>query len=66
MCVINLFFTVQYLVYLRTCVNCIVTVSPIHAVCIGVLLLSLDKDTYEQLGLQGKPSKFQKQQRYGI
>jgi len=30
----------------------------------GVLILSLDKDTYEQLGLTGKPSAFQKKHRF--
>ncbi|XP_068697129.1 ribonuclease P protein subunit p40-like isoform X1 [Montipora foliosa] len=30
----------------------------------GMLILSLDKDTYEQLGLTGKPSAFQKKQRF--
>jgi len=32
--------------------------------CVGVLILSLDKDTYEQLGLTGKPSAFQKKHRF--
>ena len=27
-------------------------------------MLSVDKDTYEQLGLVGKPSRFQKQHRF--
>ena len=31
----------------------------------GKLILSVDKDTYEQLGLVGKPSQFQKQHRFG-
>ena len=31
---------------------------------VGVLILSLDKDTYEQLGLTGKPSAFQKNHRF--
>ena len=31
----------------------------------GKLVLSLVKDTYEQLGLQGSPSRYQKQHRYG-
>lgn len=30
----------------------------------GVLILSLDKDTYERLGLTGKPSAFQKKHRF--
>ncbi|KAK2553097.1 Ribonuclease P protein subunit p40 [Acropora cervicornis] len=30
----------------------------------GTLILSLNKDTYEQLGLTGKPSAFQKKQRF--
>lgn len=32
----------------------------------GVLILSLDKDMYEQLGLTGKPSVFQKKHRFNI
>ena len=32
----------------------------------GKLVLSLVKDTYEQLGLQGSPSCYQKKHRYGI
>ncbi|XP_058972910.2 ribonuclease P protein subunit p40-like isoform X1 [Pocillopora verrucosa] len=32
----------------------------------GVLILSLDKDTYEQLGLTGKPSVFQKKHRFNV
>ena len=31
---------------------------------VGVLILSLDKDTYEQLGLTGKPSAFQKKHKF--
>ena len=31
---------------------------------LGKLILSVDKDTYEQLGLVGKPSQFQKQHRF--
>ena len=32
---------------------------------VGKLVLSLIKDTYEQLGLQGSPSRYQKKYRYG-
>jgi hypothetical protein len=32
---------------------------------VGKLVLSLIKDTYEQLGLQGSPSRYQKKHRYG-
>ena len=31
---------------------------------LGVLILSLDKDTYELLGLTGKASAFQKKHRF--
>lgn len=31
---------------------------------VGILILSLDKDTYEKLGLTGKPSAFQKQHKF--
>lgn len=31
----------------------------------GKLVLSVVKDTYEQLGLQGRPSHYQKQHRHG-
>ncbi|KAL9975721.1 hypothetical protein ACROYT_G012913 [Oculina patagonica] len=34
------------------------------AILLGILILSLDKDTYEQLGLTGKPSAFQKKHRF--
>ena len=37
----------------------------VHPPCnVGKLVLSVDKDTYEQLGLVGKPSRFQKQHRF--
>lgn len=32
----------------------------------GKLILSVDKDTYEHLGLEGKPSSFHKKRRYSI
>lgn len=36
----------------------------LFSVHVGVLILSLDKDTYEQLGLTGKSSAFQKKHRF--
>jgi len=31
----------------------------------GVMVLSVDKDTYEQLGLQGQQSQYSRGQRFG-
>ena len=38
---------------------------PLFTFHTGKLVLSVVKDTYEQLGLQGSPSRYQKHHRYG-
>ena len=63
-------FTVPVLIgiqVIRVQVEIILHFYSVHCCCAGELILNMDRDTYEKMGLEGKPSLFNGKQhrKYG-